>query len=168
MTTAERPTTMCEAFQRTAAIDPDAFALRTPGGTQTLTWREYADQVREVAAGPAGLRVRRGDTVSPMMSNRVEFYLSEVGAQHVGATWFSMYYTLEGQHVERILGSGTPIEHIACIDGNPAGTMTLDDLYAAAPADFHAKYAAEIEELYSDEPGDQVHQPAVAAAAQPA
>ncbi|OBK23953.1 fatty acid--CoA ligase FadD11 [Mycobacterium asiaticum] len=155
MTTAERPTTLCEAFQRTAAIDPDAVALRTPGGTQTLTWREYADQVRRVAAGLAGLGVRRGDTVSLMMSNRVEFYPLEVGAQHVGATSFSVYNTLaaeqltyvfanadtkvvicEKQHVERILASATPIQHIVCIDGNPAGTMTLDDLYAAAPADF--------------------------------
>ncbi|OBI89806.1 fatty acid--CoA ligase FadD11 [Mycobacterium asiaticum] len=155
MTTAERPTTLCEAFQRTAAIDPDAVALRTPGGTQTLTWREYADQVRKVAAGLAGLGVRRGDTVSLMMSNRVEFYPLEVGAQHVGATSFSVYNTLaaeqltyvfanadtkvvicEEQHVERIRASGTPIEHIVCIDGNPAGTMTLDDLYAAAPDDF--------------------------------
>ena len=32
MTTPERPTTLCEAFQRTASIDPDAVALRTPGG----------------------------------------------------------------------------------------------------------------------------------------
>ncbi|OBI91188.1 fatty acid--CoA ligase FadD11 [Mycobacterium asiaticum] len=155
MTTAERPTTLCAAFQRTAAIDPDAVALRTPGGSQTLTWREYADQVRKVAAGLAGLGVRRGDTVSLMMSNRVEFYPLEVGAQHVGATSFSVYNTLaaeqltyvfanadtkvvicEEQHVDRILASGTPIEHIVCIDGNPAGTMTLDDLYAAAPADF--------------------------------
>lgn len=55
MTLAERPTTMCEAFQRTAAIDPDAIALRTPGGHQTLTWRDYAAQVRRVAAGLAGL-----------------------------------------------------------------------------------------------------------------
>jgi len=46
---------MCEAFQLTAAIDPDAVALRTPGDTQTLTWREYAEQVRRVAAGLAGL-----------------------------------------------------------------------------------------------------------------
>ncbi|OBJ47981.1 fatty acid--CoA ligase FadD11 [Mycobacterium asiaticum] len=155
MTTAERPTTLCAAFQRTAAIDPDAVALRTPGGSQTLTWREYADQVRKVAAGLAGLGVRRGDTVSLMMSNRVEFYPLEVGAQHVGATSFSVYNTLaaeqltyvfanadtkvvicEEQHVDRILASGTPIEHIVCIDGNPAGTMTLDDLCAAAPADF--------------------------------
>ena len=86
----QRPATMCEAFQRTAAIDPDAVALRTPGGAQTLTWREYAGQVRRVAAGLAGLGVLRGDTVSLMMANRVEFYPLEVGAQHVGATSFSV------------------------------------------------------------------------------
>ena len=155
MTTTERPATMCEAFQRTAAIDPDAVALRTPGGAQTLTWREYAAQVRRVAAGLAGLGVRRGDTVSLMMANRIEFYPLEVGAQHVGATSFSVYNTLpaeqltylfdnagtkvaicEEQYVDRIRASGAPIEHIVCIDGSPPGTLSVDDLYAAAAADF--------------------------------
>ncbi len=155
MTLAERPTTMCEAFQRTAAIDPDAIALRTPGGHQTLTWRDYAAQVRRVAAGLAGLGVRRADTVSLMMANRIEFYPLEVGAQHVGATSFSVYNTLpaeqltylfdnagtklvmcERQYVDRIRASGARLEHIVCIDGSPRGTLSLDDLYAAAPADF--------------------------------
>ncbi|MGB8391685.1 fatty acid--CoA ligase FadD11 [Mycobacterium sp.] len=155
MTTTERPATMCGAFQRTAAIDPDAVALRTPGGTQTLTWREYAAQVRKVAAGLAGLGVRRGDTVSLMMANRVEFYPLEVGAQHVGATSFSVYNTLpaeqltylfgnagtkvaicEEQYVDRIRAGGAPIEHIVCIDGSPAGTISVDELYAAAQQDF--------------------------------
>ena len=54
MTTTERPATMCEAFQRTAAIDPDAVALRTPGGTQTLTWREYADAGATGRCRPGG------------------------------------------------------------------------------------------------------------------
>ena len=155
MTTTERPTTMCEAFQRTASIDPDAVALKTPGGTQTMTWREYAAQVRKVAAGLAGLGVRRGDTVSLMMGNRVEFYPLEVGAQHLGATSFSVYNTLpaeqmtylfdnagtkvaicEEQYVDRIRASGASIEHIVCIDGSLAGTISVDDLYAAAPEDF--------------------------------
>jgi long-subunit acyl-CoA synthetase (AMP-forming) len=146
---------MCEAFQRTAAIDPDAVALRTPGGTQSLTWREYAAQVQQVAAGLAGLGVRRGDTVSLMMANRVEFYPLEVGAQHVGATSFSVYNTLpaeqltylfdnagtkvaicEEQYVDRIRASGAPIEHIVCIDGSPAGTISVADLYAAASGEF--------------------------------
>jgi long-chain acyl-CoA synthetase len=155
MTTADRPATLCEAFQRTAAIDPDAIALRTPGGAQTLTWREYAAQVRQVAGGLAGLGVERGDTVSLMMANRVEFYPLEVGAQHVGATSFSVYNTLsaeqlthvfdnagtrvlicEEQYVDRVRASGAPIEHIVCIDGKPEGTLSVQDLYAAAPDDF--------------------------------
>jgi long-chain acyl-CoA synthetase len=155
MTTADRPATLCEAFQRTAAIDPDAIALRTPGGTQTLTWREYAAQVRQVAGGLAGLGVERGDTVSLMMANRVEFYPLEVGAQHVGATSFSVYNTLsaeqlthvfdnagtrvlicEEQYVDRVRASGAPIEHIVCIDGKLEGTLSVQDLYAAAPDDF--------------------------------
>src|ERR1700757_4870538 len=155
MTTSDGPTTLCEAFQRTASIDPDAVALRTPGGTQTLTWREYAEQVRKVAAGPGGLGGGGGDTVSLMMANRIEFYPLEVGAQHVGATSFSVYNTLpaeqltyvfgnagtrvaicEEQYVDRIRASGAPIEHVVCIDGSPAGTMSVDDLYAAAQKDF--------------------------------
>lgn len=155
MTTADHPATLCEAFQRNAAIDPNAVALRTPGDTQTLTWRELATQVRKAAAGLAGLGVRRGDTVSLMMANRIEFYPFEIGAQHLGATSFSVYNTLpaeqltylfdnagtkvaicEAQYVDRIRASGAPIEHIVCIDGSPPGTLSVDGLYAAAPMDF--------------------------------
>ena len=90
-----------------------------------------------------------------MMANRIEFYPLEVGAQHLGATSFSVYNTLaaeqmtylfdnagtkvvicEEQYVDRIRASGAPIEHIVCIDGSPAGTLSVDDLYAAAPDDF--------------------------------
>jgi long-chain acyl-CoA synthetase len=143
----ERPTTLCEAFQRTATIDPDAVALRTPGDTQRLTWREYAAQVRQVAAGLSGLGVRRGGTISLMMANRIEFYPLDVGAQHVGATSFSVYNTLpaeeitylldnagtkvvicEEQYVDRIRASSAAIEHIVCIDGSSEGTLSLDDL----------------------------------------
>jgi len=150
-----RPTTLCEAFQRTAAIDPDAVALRTPGDTQTLSWRDYGAQVRQVAAGLAALGVRRGDTVSLMMANRIEFYPLDVGAQHIGATSFSVYNTLapdqlkhlfdnagtkvlicEEQYVDRVRASGAPIEHIVCIDGSPEGTTRLDDMLAAGEDDF--------------------------------
>ena len=146
----DRPSTLCQAFQRTAAIDPDAVALRTVGDTQTLTWGEYSDQVRKVAAGLAALGVKRGDTVSLMMGNRIEFYPLEVGAQHVGATSFSVYNTLaaeqmthvfgnagtkvvmcEAQYVDRIRASGAEIEHIVCVDGAPEGTISVDELLAA-------------------------------------
>ncbi|HEU0191561.1 MAG TPA: fatty acid--CoA ligase FadD11 [Mycobacterium sp.] len=155
MSTPDKPTTVCEAFQLTAAIDPDAVALRTIGGTETVTWRDYATQVRLVTAGLAALGVNRGDTVSLMMGNRIEFYPLEVGAQHAGATSFSAYNTLaaeqlsyvfdnagtkvvicEEQYVDRIRASGAAIDHIVCVDGSPAGTMPVSELIAAGAADF--------------------------------
>ncbi len=155
MSTSDRPATLCEAFQRTAAIDPDAIAIRTVGGTQTLTWREYAAQVRQVAAGLAALGVRPGDTVSLMMGNRIEFYPIDVGAQHLGAVSFSVYNTLaaeqlvyvfdnadtkvvfcEEQYVDRIRDSGADIDHIVCIDGSPDGTTPYEDFLAGGADDF--------------------------------
>ncbi|QDQ92360.1 long-chain fatty acid--CoA ligase [Rhodococcus sp. WB9] len=159
MTIDEAPHTLCAAFQRTAAIDPDAIALRTVGDSQTLTWRQYSSQVREVAAGFAALGVRRGDTVALMMANRVDFYPVDVGALHVGATSFSIYNTLppsaiayvlgnaeakvvvcEAQYVERIRKSGALLEQIVVIDAEagiaPAGTLTLDEMKALGSPEF--------------------------------
>ncbi len=47
--------TLCEEFQRTAKVDPEAVALRTVAGTQQITWREYANRVRRIATGLASL-----------------------------------------------------------------------------------------------------------------
>ncbi len=54
------PTTCARRFQRTVARDPDAVALRTPGDAVSLTWREYGERVRRIAAGLHALGVRRG------------------------------------------------------------------------------------------------------------
>ena len=153
--TAERPTTLCEAFQHTAAIDPTAVALRTPSNSQTLTWQQYADQVEAVAAGLAALGVGRGDTVALMMANRIEFYPLEVGAQHVGATSFSVYNSLaadqlsfvfanagnsvvfcEQQYIDRIKASGVVLDVIVCVDGSPDGTISVADLIEKGSPDF--------------------------------
>ncbi|WP_336083821.1 fatty acid--CoA ligase FadD11 [Nocardia sp. SSK8] len=147
--------TLCAAFQYTAAIDPGAVALRTPGDAQTMTWREYAEGVRAAAAGLAGLGVRRGDTVALMMGNRVEFYPLEVGAQHVGATSFSVYNTLspeqlahvlgnagarvvicEAQYVPRLRQSGVTLDHIVCIDDTVEGTVPVAEMIANGAPDF--------------------------------
>ncbi|MGW0179262.1 fatty acid--CoA ligase FadD11 [Nocardia sp. NPDC003345] len=150
-----RFTTLPAAFQHIAALAPDAIALRTPGSAQTLTWGEYAEQVREYAGGLAGLGVRRGDTVALMMSNRIEFYPLEVAAQHLGATSFSVYNTLaddqlahvlgnagprvvicEARYVGRLRACGADIDHLVCIDDAPDGTWSTEELIASARIDF--------------------------------
>ncbi|MEV6236713.1 fatty acid--CoA ligase FadD11 [Lentzea sp. NPDC051838] len=151
----EQASTICEAFQRTAAVDPDAVALRTVGGTQTLTWQEYADEVRAVAAGLSALGVRRGDTVALMMANRLEFYPLEVGAQHLGATSFSVYNTssaeqlahvlanagakvvlCEEQYVGLVQSCGVPVQHVVCVDGALTGTITVGELVGLGEPEF--------------------------------
>ncbi|MFC8044608.1 fatty acid--CoA ligase FadD11 [Nocardia sp. NPDC057353] len=155
--------TLVAAFQHTATRAPDDIALRTPGDAQTLTWRSYAEQVRAVAAGLAALGVRKGDTVALMMGNRVEFYPLEVGAQHLGATSFSVYNTLapeqlahvlgnsgarvvicEPQYVGRLRASGAALDHIVCVDEAQAGTVGVAELIAGGdPAfDFDAAWRA--------------------------
>jgi predicted PhzF superfamily epimerase YddE/YHI9 len=47
--------TMCGAFQVTAAERADAVAIRTKGDELTITWGEYADRVKKLAAGLAAL-----------------------------------------------------------------------------------------------------------------
>jgi long-chain acyl-CoA synthetase len=151
------PVTLCEAFQRTVARYPQQVALRMPGGAATFTWREYADRVREIAAGLAGLGVRGGDTVALMMTNRPEFHLVDTAALHLGAVPFSIYNTFAPEQITHVLSNagsrvvaceeqfaapllavrgGTAMQHVVCVDGRPAGTVTLEELVAGGDPAF--------------------------------
>jgi long-chain acyl-CoA synthetase len=141
--------TLCEAFQATAARDPDAIALRTPGGTVEISWGEYVGRVERIAAGLAALGVSRGDAVALMMVNRPEFNLCDTAAMHLGATPFSIYNTLPVEEITHQLsnagsrvaicerrfakallaaGARAGVEHVVCVDGGPDGTLPLAEL----------------------------------------
>jgi long-subunit acyl-CoA synthetase (AMP-forming) len=148
--------TMCEAFQITAADNSDLVALRTPGGETEITFAEYAARVRAIAAGLAALGVGRGDTVGLMLLNRPEFNLCDTAAMHLGAVPFSIYNTsspeqiaylfgnagnrvviTERQFLDPIAAAGVEaIEHTICIDDPAAGTISLDELVAGGDPDF--------------------------------
>ncbi|MCS7475332.1 AMP-dependent synthetase/ligase [Umezawaea endophytica] len=149
MTTTVQFTTLCEAFQHTAALRPDAVALRTLGGAQELTWREYADRVRRVAGGLDSLGLRRGDTMALLLTNRPEFNLVDTAALHLGLVPFSIYQTsapaqiayllrhsrcrvvvTERQFLDQVRAAGVPVEHLVVVDGPVEGTASLglDDL----------------------------------------
>lgn len=136
--TVAAPGTMCVAFQETVRRYPDAVALRTSGDTTTFTWGQYAERVRAIAAGLAGLGVRRGDTVAIMLTNRPEFHLCDTAILHIGATPFSTYNTnpaealayqfenagnrviiTERQFLQTALAArklGGEVEHVVCVD----------------------------------------------------
>lgn len=91
--------TLPEAFAATVADRGDAPALVEFGTGRTLTWREYASEVEKVAAGLAGLGVRRGETVAILMPNLPEFHVIDMAALHLGATPFSVYLTSSPEQI---------------------------------------------------------------------
>jgi long-chain acyl-CoA synthetase len=139
--------TLCEAFQITAAANAERIALRTPGAKIELTFAEVAERVRNIAMGLHELGVRRGDTVGLMLLNRPEFNMCDCAAMHLGATPFSIYNTCspeqiaylfanaankivitELQFLETIRAAGVSLEHVICVDGAPEGTLALESL----------------------------------------
>ncbi len=94
-----RARTLCEAFQATVACGPGDVALRSPDGSLTVTFCEYAERVRRIAAGLSALGIGRGDTVALMMSNRIDFHPCDTGALHLGAAPFSVYNTSSPEQI---------------------------------------------------------------------
>ncbi|HWM07353.1 MAG TPA: AMP-binding protein, partial [Actinophytocola sp.] len=147
--------TLCASFQDYVARTPDAVVLRTPGDAVTITWREWDQRVRKLAAGLAALGVGRGDTVGLMLANRPEFHLADAAALHLGATPFSIYNTSAPEQIEYLFGNAGnrvvfcderflprireisgAVEHIVCVDGPAEGAMSLADLESRGDPDF--------------------------------
>jgi long-subunit acyl-CoA synthetase (AMP-forming) len=151
--------TACGAFQLTAAAHPERIAIRTRHDEFSCTWGEYAERVRGLAAGLAGLGVGRGDTVALMLTNRPEFHLVDAAAMHLGAAPFSIYNTYTAEQIEHLLrdaGSRVviteqrhldailaaaealgSIEQVVVVDGDPPARATsLDELAARGRDDF--------------------------------
>jgi long-chain acyl-CoA synthetase len=144
---------MCEAFQLTAAERADQVALRTIADGISITFGEYAERVRRIAAGLHALGVRRGDAVAFMLTNRPEFHLVDAAAMHLGATPFSIYNTSSPEQIAYLLGdarnrvlvlergfreraieamrSAGSVEHLIVIDGATGDELSLEDLEGA-------------------------------------
>ncbi|MFL6125250.1 AMP-binding protein, partial [Actinophytocola sp.] len=149
--------TLCAAFQAFVRESPDAVIIRTPGGRQEITWREWDRRVRALAAGLAALGVRRGDTVGLMLTNRPEFHLVDAAALHLGAAPFSIYNTSPAEQIEYLFANAGNtvvfcderflpriqeirggVEHIVCVDDVTGhdGVLTLAGLEAKGDPDF--------------------------------
>jgi long-chain acyl-CoA synthetase len=157
---AERPPgldapTVAEAFQLTAAANPDRRALRLKEDAFAMTWREYADKVGSVAAGLVGLGLGRGRTLAIMLTNRPEFHFFDAAALHLGATPFSIYNTYAPEQIQyqvrdagaRILvtekafldrvKSIQGIEHLVVVDAdNLDEALTIADVEAEGDPEF--------------------------------
>ncbi len=139
--------TLPQAFQETAALLPDAVAIRTVGNEVVITWREYADWVRKIATGLAALGVERGHTVGLMLRNRPEFHLADTAVMHLGAIPFSIYNTsapdqirylfanaenkilfTQKEFLPAVEAAGSDLAHVIVVDAKVNGCLSLEDL----------------------------------------
>ncbi len=159
--------TLCEAFQLTAAAYPDRVALRLKDGEFELTWGDYADKVKRLAAGFAALGLGPDTTLGIMLTNRPEFHFADTAAMHIGATPFSVYNTYSAEQIEYLVGdaanpvlvteqaflervlevqkAANSLKHVVVVDGDaPDGVLTLDDVMERGEAgfDFDASWRA--------------------------
>ena len=160
--------TVGQAFQATATAFAGASALRTPDGAIDISWDDYAQRVREVAAGLAGLGLQRGDIVACWLSNRPEFHIADAAAMHLGAASFSVYPTYTAEQAEHVVGDAgarilitepqfleralavrdsgrTAVEPVVVLDDSAdAGTVAWEELPGCAEPgfDFEARAAA--------------------------
>jgi long-subunit acyl-CoA synthetase (AMP-forming) len=148
--------TLPQAFQQTQALLPDTLAIRTVGDEVVVTWREYADRVRRIAAGLAALGVERGHTVGLMLRNRPEFHLVDTAVMHLGAIPFSIYTTSPPNQIQYLFtnaentivvtekvflpavkAAGNALAHVIVVDDDAEGCLSLDELESrGAETDF--------------------------------
>jgi len=158
--------TMAEAFRLTVEQYGDRTAVRTKDDEISLTWGQLRDRVDGLAAGLAGLGVKRGDTVALAIGNRPEFHIADIAVMSLGATAFSVYATstadqiafvvgdaesrvaiIEEAFVERFLAARSQLpklETIIVLEGARGdGTVAWDDVEGAdADVDLEAAWRA--------------------------
>jgi long-chain acyl-CoA synthetase len=97
--------TIPAAFRRTVARYGDRLALRELGGARELTWAEAARRVRGIAAGLAGLGLRRGDTMAILLPNTIECHLVDYAAAHLGAVPFTIFNSSSADQIAYQIGN---------------------------------------------------------------
>lgn len=94
-----------EMFEARVARSTRQPALRHKqrGAWRTLTWADWDERSRGMAAGLVGLGVGRGDRVAILSRTRLEWVLADVAISMAGAVSVPIYPSLTPEHVTHIL-----------------------------------------------------------------
>ncbi|HET7052332.1 MAG TPA: AMP-binding protein [Solirubrobacterales bacterium] len=157
-----RATSLCEAFQISAARVPDRIALVDHADQGwSLTWSAYAAAVERVAGALATLGVRRGERVAFLARNRPELAIAEAATLHLGAAGVVLYAASPPATIEHVLRDSEPllllveseldgrltelrhtVPQTLTLDGQSNGPSALATVAAPAGFDFEAAWRA--------------------------
>ena len=97
-------TTVTHLFKQAESRgDVAAIAYKKDGTWHDITWKEYADDVRQAAAGLVSMGVGKGDPVCILGFNCYEWVVLDLAAIMIGAIPTGIYATCSPQEVAYIL-----------------------------------------------------------------
>jgi len=75
------------------------------GVWQSATWREYYERARAAGLGLYSLGVQKGNMVSILSDNRLEWLYTDMGSLGIGVCVIPIYPTLAAEEIEYILNN---------------------------------------------------------------
>lgn len=127
---------LLDAVAAHAADAPDAvvFTRRVEGGWESVTAREFAVEVRALAAGLVARGVQAGDRVALMSRTRYEWTLCDYAIWTAGAVTVPVYETSSAEQVQwNLVDSGA----VLAILESAAHRATYDEVAGRLPAVRH-------------------------------
>ena len=99
--------TMNDVFRNRVQKYKDRLAVekKMNGVWHSATWNEYYERSRAVGMGLYALGIRKGDMVSILSENRLEWIYTDMGALGIGACVIPIYPTLIADEIEYILNN---------------------------------------------------------------
>ena len=159
--------TLPALLHRNAGTYPDHPALSIFGTEEKLTWRELHDRIAVCSRGLAQLGVGAGDRIILLMPSRLEHWIVDLAAVHLGAIPCTAYSTLspeqlrylaehsaakvlvvngeaEWRKVQKMVGELPQLRHVIVVDEDvdAPGATPLSTVIAAGEAAHAADPAA--------------------------
>ena len=82
-----------------------AVEKKLNGIWQSSTWNEYYNKSRSCGLGLYSLGIRKGDRISLLSENRLEWVYTDMGTLGIGACVVPIYTTLIAEEVEYIVSN---------------------------------------------------------------
>jgi len=97
--------TINEVFKNRAQKYKQRLAVekKLNGKWEKMTWGDYYDRARFLGIGLYSLGIKKGDMVSILSENRLEWVVTDMGALGIGAVVVPVYTTLVAEEVKYIL-----------------------------------------------------------------